>query len=141
MYQSITIVGRLGQDPEVRMTPSGATVASLSVGVSEKWTAKEGEKKERTDWFKVTVWNKLAEICGKYLKKGALVMFVGKMQQETYEKDGQKQYVWKLVASEMKMLGDKKESSEPHNAYGTQGYAASYAPPPARGGSEDDVPF
>ena len=144
MYQQITIVGRLGQDPEVRMTATGVPVASLSVGVSEKWTGKDGKKQERTDWFRVTAWQKLAEICGKYLQKGALVMFVGKMQQSTYEKDGQKMYKWELIASEMKMLGDKRENSSASGgsyqppSYGPSGYDA---PPPGRGGSEDDVPF
>ena len=153
MYQSITIVGRLGQDPEVRMTPSGIAVASLSVGVSEKWTSKDGQKQERTDWFRVTAWQKLAEICGKYLKKGALVMFVGKMQQESYEKDGQKTYTWKLIASEMKMLDSKRDdgggSRQAEPSYVPGSGAASYNAPayggydpaPARGGSEDDVPF
>ena len=153
MYQSITIVGRLGQDPEIRMTPSGAQVASLSVGVSEKWTSKDGQKQERTDWFRVTAWQKLAEICGKYLKKGALVMFVGKMQQSSYEKDGQKVYKWDFIASEMKMLDTKRDDGG-----GSRGGEAAYVPPgsgsytpppsygsydpaPSRGGSEDDVPF
>jgi single-strand DNA-binding protein len=147
MYQQITIIGRLGQDPEVRMTGSGQAVASLSVGVSEKWTSKDGQKQERTDWFRVTAWQKLAEICGKYLKKGSLVMFVGKMQQSSFERDGQKVYKWDLIASEMKMLGGKSDDS--HAPASSQGGAASYAPPsyggydpaPARGGSEDDVPF
>ncbi len=111
MYQSITIVGRLGQDPDLRMTASGTAVCSLSVGVSETWT-KDGKKQERTDWFRVTAWDKLAEICGKYLAKGSLVMFVGRMQQETYEKNGEKQYVWKLVAKEMKMLDSKKDTDD-----------------------------
>ena len=153
MYQSITIVGRLGQDPEVRMTPSGIAVASLSVGVSEKWTGKDGQKQERTDWFRVTAWQKLAEICGKYLKKGSLVMFVGKMQQSSYEKDGQKVYKWELVASEMKMLDTKRDDAGPRGAetayvppgagsYNPPSYAPTgYDPPPSRGGSEDDVPF
>jgi single-strand DNA-binding protein len=144
MYQQITIVGRLGQDPEVRMTPSGAAVAQISVGVSEKWMGKDGKKQERTDWFRVTAWQKLAEICGKYLKKGALVMFVGKMQQSSYDKDGQKVYKWDLIASEMKMLGDKRENAPASGGSyqppsdGPSGYDA---PPPGRGGSEDDVPF
>lgn len=119
MYQSITIVGRLGQDPDLRMTASGTAVCSLSVGVSETWT-KDGKKQERTDWFRVTAWDKLAEICGKYLAKGSLVMFVGRMQQESYEKNGEKQYTWKLVAKEMKMLDSKKDTGD-RNPYAPPG--------------------
>lgn len=138
MYQSITIVGRVGQDPELRHTQSGAQVVSLSVAVSDRWTAKDGQKSERTDWFRVTAWQKLAEICGKYLKKGSLVMFVGKMQQSSYEKDGQEVYQWTLVASEMKMLESKREntSSAIGSYSGASNAYASYDPPPS-----EDVPF
>ncbi len=155
MYQSITIVGRLGQDPEVRMTPSGQACANVSVAVSKSWTNRDGKKEERTEWFRVTAWGKLAEIVGKYLKKGALVMFVGEMQTRSWDgTDGQKHYRTELIANEMKMLGGKSEggsgggqaSNYGAQSYATSGYDAppnygSYDAPPPRGGSEDDVPF
>jgi single-strand DNA-binding protein len=140
MFQQIIIIGRLGQDPEVKMTPSGQAVANTSVACSEKWTGKDGQKQEKTTWFKVISWGKLAEICGKYLKKGALVQFVGKMECRVWEKDGVKQYSWELVASDMKMLESKKDDSPRASSadYGT-GYVGGYDAP--RGGAEEDVPF
>jgi single-strand DNA-binding protein len=142
MFQQIIIIGRLGQDPEVRMTQTGQAVASLTVACSEKWTGKDGKREEKTTWFKVISWGKLAEICGKYLKKGSLVQFVGKMEQRTWEKDGVKQYSWELVASDMKMLDSKKDDS-PRASGGNYdvpaGYAGGYDAP--RGGAEEDIPF
>jgi len=142
MFQQIIIIGRLGQDPEVKMTPSGQAVANTSVACSEKWTGKDGNKQEKTTWFKVIAWGKLAEICGKYLKKGCLVQFVGKMECRVWERDGVKQYSWELIASDMKMLDSKKDDAPRANGadYGT-GYAGGYDMPPQRGGVEEDVPF
>lgn len=144
MFQQIIIIGRLGQDPEVRMTQTGQAVASLTVACSEKWTGKDGKREEKTTWFKVVAWSKLAEICGKYLKKGSLVQFVGKMEQRTWDKDGIKQYSWELVASDMKMLDSKREDSgsrDSASAYSGQSYTGGYDAPPQRGGAEEDVPF
>lgn len=142
MFQQIIIIGRLGQDPEVRMTATGQAVASLTVACSEKWTGKDGKREEKTTWFKVVAWSKLAEICGKYLKKGSLVQFVGKMECRVWERDGVKQYSWELVASDMKMLDSKRDDAPRASGgdYGVPaGYAGGYDAP--RGGAEDDVPF
>lgn len=134
MYQSCTIVGRLGQDPDVRMTQNGNSVAKVSVAVSEKWKGKDDKMEERTEWFSVVAWGKLAEIIGKYCKKGDLNLFAGRMQTQMWEKDGQKHYKTELIANEMKMLSGKKDSNGGQN---TDSYAQSA--PPNR--ADDDCPF
>lgn len=100
------IVGRLGQDPEVRYTPQGNAVANFSVATTEKWKTDSGEKKERTEWHRIVAWRKLAEIIGEYLTKGALVYLEGKLQTRSWEdKDGNKKYTTEIVADTMEMLG------------------------------------
>src|SRR5688572_5118875 len=79
MYQSITIVGNLGKDPELRYTPSGQSVCSFSVATSRQYTAKSGEKVKETVWFRVSAWGKLAEVCNQYLTKGSKVLVVGQL--------------------------------------------------------------
>lgn len=138
-YHQTTIIGHLGQDPETRYMPSGDAVCNLSVAVTESWT-KDGEKKEKTTWYRVATFKKLAEICGQYLKKGAPVMFVGKMDCSEYEKDGKKQYSWQLIADTMQMLGsrsdgDSRPTPAPKNA------APSSQPAGNFGDFEDDIPF
>jgi single-strand DNA-binding protein len=147
MFQNIIIVGRLGQDPEVRMTANGQAVATVSVAVSEKWKKTDGTQQEKTNWFKVICWGKLAEISGKYLKKGSMALFTGKMEQRSWEADGKKNYTWELIASEMKMMDSKGSTEARHDGspksgdsyYAAPAYDAGYTP--ARGGSENDVPF
>lgn len=105
------LVGRLGGDPEIRYASNGNAVANFSVATSERWTDKQsGEKKEKTEWHRIVIWGKLAEICGEYLKKGALVYLEGKNETEKYtDKDGIERYTTKVVCHEMKMLGSKDE--------------------------------
>jgi single-strand DNA-binding protein len=79
MYQSLTIVGNLGRDPELRYTPAGQAVCNLSVAVNDNYTNSQGEKVERTIWFKVATWGKQAESCNTYLKKGSKVLVVGRL--------------------------------------------------------------
>jgi len=108
-YNRIEIIGHVGRTPEMKTTPSGKSVCSFSVAVSER---KDGE----TQWFSVQAWEKLAEICGKYLVKGSQAMVTGRMQSRKYEdKEGNKREAWEIIAREMVMLGSKGEaqSSEP----------------------------
>jgi single-strand DNA-binding protein len=148
MYQHVMIIGNLGQDPEVRMTPNGQPVAQVSVAVSEKWKGKDGNQQERTEWFRVVVWGKLAELVGKYCRKGEKVMFTGRMQTSSWEKDGHKQYKTEMIADEMKLLGSKRDDSQSGAPSGQYGASAGYAAgsphygASAYSGSEDkDVPF
>lgn len=109
------IIGRLGADPEVKPA-GGNTVAQMSVATSENWTDKNGQKQERTEWHRVVVWGKLAELCGKYLSKGRQVFVEGRIQTRSWEdKDGQKRYTTEIVASTVQFLGDaqQRQSSQP----------------------------
>ena len=108
----VLIIGNLGADPEVRQTNSGDTVTSIRVACTETWTDKaSGQKKESTEWVNVTFFRKLAEIAGKYLKKGAQVYVEGRMKTEKFtDKNGVEKYSTKVEASEMKMLGSKGEA-------------------------------
>lgn len=89
MYQSVTIIGRLGGDPSMRYTSSGVAVTSFSVATSRKWTDAAGAAQEKTTWFKISAWRKLAETCNQYLHKGSLVMVEGEIDASAYTpKDG-----------------------------------------------------
>jgi len=103
-FNRIEIIGNLGKDPETRTTTTGKMVCSFSVGVTER-------KDAATQWFNVQVWDKLAEICSRYLKKGSSVMVAGRMASRKYEKDGVTREAWEIVAREVLMLGGKAEGA------------------------------
>lgn len=106
------IVGNLGQDPETRYLQNGDPVTNLSVATSEQWKDKNsGEKKEKTEWHRVVMFKRLAEIAAEYLRKGSQVYIEGKIQTRKWQdKDGNDRYSTEIVASEMQMLGGKGES-------------------------------
>lgn len=115
MYQSITIVGNVGRDPEMRYTPSGAAVCDLSVAVAERWTQGE-EQKEKTTWFRVTCWNKLAETVNQYVQKGRQVMVVGTIDASAWlAQDGEARASLELRAQTVQFLG-KKDDTQPDQA-------------------------
>lgn len=100
------IIGRLGQDPEVRTTQGGTKVATLSIATSEKWKGKDGQKQERTEWHRVVAWGRTAEIAQEYLKKGSQVYIEGPIQTREWEdKDGVKRYTTEIKALQLTMLG------------------------------------
>ncbi|UGB46136.1 single-stranded DNA-binding protein [Frateuria edaphi] len=103
----VIIVGNLGADPEVRYTGGGTAVCSLSVATSEQWTDKQsGEKQERTEWHRVKLFGKLAEIAGEYLKKGRQVYIEGSLRTDKYtDKSGVEKYSTDIIANDMQMLG------------------------------------
>ena len=103
----VIIVGRLGGDPEVRYTPGGQAVAKLSVATSENWKDKEGQKQERTEWHRVVVWGKMAEVCGQHLSKGRQVYVEGRLQTRSWDDKttGQKKYSTEIVANTVQFLG------------------------------------
>ena len=108
MVNKALIIGRLGQDPDVRFTNNGTAVANFSVATDEK--GKDG--KQLTTWHNVVAWSKLAEICQKYLKKGALVFVEGRIQHQQYEdRDGNKRTKTEIVAYGLRMLGGDKDSA------------------------------
>lgn len=118
----VMLIGRLGKDPELRYTPSGSPVATFNLATDESYKDKEGKKVENTDWHRVVVWNKLAEICGQYLKKGSLVYIEGKIKTRSYDDKatGAKKFITEIVGDQMSMLGGK----------GGEG-GGDYVPPPS----------
>ena len=93
----VQIIGNLGADPEIRVTPSGARVANLSVATSRRWTNRQGEQQEKTEWHKVIFWDKLAEVCERFLKRGDRVYVEGSIEYRQYEdKEGQTRYVTEI---------------------------------------------
>lgn len=114
MLNKIQFIGHLGRDPETRYLPDGMAVCNFPVASSEKWKDKStGEKKERTEWLRCNAFDRLAEICGEYLKKGSLVYVEGKLQTRKYtDKDGIERYATECRVHEMKMLGGRPENEE-----------------------------
>src|SRR6188768_2502111 len=102
----VILVGRLGQDPELKNTPGGAAVCNFSVATNEAWTDKSGQKQERTEWHRIVVWGKKAEVCSKYLSKGRQVYVEGRLRTRTWEdKEGGKRYTTEVVANDVQFLG------------------------------------
>lgn len=130
----VIIVGRLGADPEMKTIQGGNTVTRLSLATSENWTDKQGQKQERTEWHRVTLWGKQAEAAGKYLTKGRQVYIEGRLQTTSYEKDGVKKYSTEVVANAMQFLGDKPGSG------GGGGGQDEFGPEPGFN-STDEIPF
>lgn len=119
----VIVVGNLGKDPETRHLPSGGAVTNISIATSESWKDKQtGEIKERTEWHKVVFFNRLAEIAGEYLKKGAKVYIEGSLRTRSYDKDGQKHYTTEIVASEMQMLDSRGNGAGPTHRGGDDGF-------------------
>lgn len=135
MVNKVILIGNLGADPEVRYTPSGTKVTSFRIATTEKWTGKDGNKQERTEWHNIVTYAKLADVCGEYLSKGKQVYIEGRLQTRSWEdRDGQKRYMTEIIASDMKMLGGRGpgKGAEPAPA-GGGGYSG---PAP-----DDDIPF
>jgi single-strand DNA-binding protein len=134
------IVGTLGQDPDIKYTASGSAVVNISVATNESWKDKtSGQQVEKTEWHRIVVFGKLAEIAAQYLKKGSQAYFEGKIQTRKWQdQTGNDKYTTEIVANEMQMLGGKSESSASAQRQPQQAPAAS-AP-----GDDDeflDIPF
>ena len=135
----VILIGNLGSDPELKYTPSGAAVTNFNVATNEIWNDKDGNKQERTEWHRVVLWRKLAEIAGEYLKKGSKVYLEGRLQTRSWEdKDGVKRYTTEVVADNMTMLDAKGEGG---SSSVSSAPPPSEAPPAADSGAEDDLPF
>ncbi len=107
----LMLIGHLGRDPEMRYTPSGRPVTTFSVATSRTWHSADGERHEDTEWFNVVAWGGLAEICNQHLQKGMQVYVEGRLQTRRWEDaEGNKHFATELVAKEMIMLGEKKET-------------------------------
>jgi len=132
----VILLGNLGADPEMRYTADGTAVCNFRIATTEKFKDRQGNMQERTEWHKVVAWRKLAEICGQYLAKGKQVYIEGRIRNESWEKDGVKQYSYKIEADNMVMLGSpggrgQDQDREPEPAFGR----------PPGDAPEDDIPF
>ena len=140
----VILVGRLGADPEVKSVGQGSTVATLNMATSEAWTGKDGQKQERTEWHRIVVWGKLAEICGKHLTKGRQVYVEGRLQTRSWEdKDGQKRYTTEIVAQTVQFLGSSGEASTgaaKNNNSNSSNDFQDFGPEP-QFNSADEIPF
>lgn len=160
----VILVGTCGQDPEVRYLPNGNAVTNLSLATSEQWTDKQtGQKVEKTEWHRVSLFGKVAEIAGEYLRKGSQVYIEGKLQTREWEKDGIKRYTTEIVVDmqgTMQLLGSRPEGSQPRQSHPQESAArqqprqsnpqprAQQSPQQSQGGAlpdfdsfDDDIPF
>ncbi|HVT05678.1 MAG TPA: single-stranded DNA-binding protein [Thermoanaerobaculia bacterium] len=138
----VILVGRLGKDPEVKSTPSGTTVAKFSMATDDRFTDKGGERQERTEWHNIVAFNKLAEICGQYLRKGKLVYIEGSIRTDSWDdkETGQKRYRTEIIAQAMQMLDKKSDDEGGSSSYaGSRRSTESSATKVAD--DDDDVPF
>lgn len=149
----VILVGNLGNDPEVRYTPSGSAVTNISVATTEGWTDKNtGQKQERTEWHRVTLFNRLGEIAGEYLRKGSQVYIEGAIRTDKYQdkNTGEDRYSTKIIANNMQLLGGRPDGSGGGDSYGggqpsaqrpSQGPARQPEPATAGDDFDDDIPF
>ena len=131
----VLLVGRLGQDPEIRYTPSGTAVANFTMATNERWTDNEGAKQERTDWHRVVAWRRIGEIVGEYCHKGSQVLIEGRLQTRSWEdRDGNKRWTTEVVAKNVQLLDAKNGngSERPPAPESEEGYT---------GPEDDDIPF
>ncbi len=113
MVNKVILVGRLGRDPETRYTSSGQAVCNFTMATDESFKSRSGEKQQRTEWHRIVMWGKLAEIAQQYLKKGQLVYIEGRLQTRQWDdkRDGSKKTTTEIVANSMKMLGGRGEGA------------------------------
>ena len=154
----VIILGHLGKDTELRYTPGGQAVTSFSVATSDKWTDKQGQKQEKTEWHNIVVWSKLAELANQYLRKGNKVYVEGKLSTRSWEdRDGTKKYKTEIVAENIVFLernnqqqgyqAPQQQYQQPQQDYGQQPQGdyqypqpqESFGAPPVP--PEDDLPF
>jgi single-strand DNA-binding protein len=144
MLNKIMLIGHLGKDPDLRMTPDGTPVTSFSLAVTHYGgKSNNGERTKETDWFNIVAWRQLAEICEKFLHKGSKVYIEGRLTQRKYtDKEGVQRTAVEVVASDMKMLDSKAEASGGSGSYAEAGRSKSYSSSGSASSSGDDFdPF
>ncbi len=141
----VILIGRLGRDPEIKYTPSGAPVAKFSLATDEVFKDRAGEQQRRTEWHNIVAWNKLAEICGEYLTKGRQVYIEGSIRSRQWEdQSGNKRTSYEIVARDMRMLDSKADVERAAAAAAERASTERPAvtePPPEPGITDEDVPF
>ena len=138
----VIIVGNLGQDPEIKYTAGGAAVTTLSIATSDSWKDKDsGMDQERTEWHRVVLWRRLAEIAGEYLKKGSKVYIEGQLQTRKWEQEGQTRYTTEIVARDMQFLDSRGSSNNELTQKSSEMNDQSAADVPDSAIDDDDIPF
>lgn len=140
----VTILGRLGNDPEIRTIPNGDTVAHFSVATSEAWADKiTGERKESTEWHRIVFFRRQAEVVGQYLRKGSLVYIEGKIKTRKWQdQNGQERYTTEIIGNELQMLDGRQDRVSANNvASDTNAQSKAQAIPEPVGDFNDDIPF
>lgn len=142
----VLLIGNLGKDPEMRAMPNGDAVATFSIATTDTWKDKQGQKQGKTEWHNITMFRGLAEIAGKYLKKGSSVYIEGRLQTRKWQdKTGADRYTTEIIADQMQMLGGKQAGAEPQQANEAPPVQRQAAPRNAPSGRsdqfEDDIPF
>ena len=154
----VILVGRVGRDPEIKHLPNGEAVVNFSVATSEQWKDRNGERQERAEWHNITMYRRLAEIAGQYVKKGSQVYIEGRIQSRKYTgKDGVERTAYEIIGSEMKMIGGRSEATtEQSEAARQEAYATQPPPRPTQAPAppqltqaqqavvddiDDDIPF
>lgn len=133
MFQSVTLVGNLGRDPDYRYTPSGVAVCNFNVATSRSWTGKDGQRQERTLWIRVTAWQNLADLCNKYLSKGKKVLVVGELEEpQTWTDQGGN------VRANLCVRADKVRFLSPRQEEEDSAPAATNSAQPAQ---QEEIPF
>ena len=138
----VIIVGNLGQDPEIKYTAGGAAVTTLSIATSDSWKDKDsGMDQERTEWHRVVLWRRLAEIAGEYLKKGSKVYIEGQLQTRKWEQEGQTRYTTEIIAKDMQFLDSRGSSNTSTTQKSPEMNDQSAADVPDSAIEDDDIPF
>lgn len=132
----VILIGNLGQDPELRYMPQGGAVANFTIATSESWTDKAtNEKKEQTEWHRIVIYQRLAEIAGEYLRKGSKVYIEGKLKTRKWQdKDGSDRYTTEIVANELQMLDSLPQ--QPAQNHGQQPHQGQHYNQPQTGGHQ-----
>ena len=138
----VIIVGNLGQDPEIKYTAGGAAVTTLSIATSDSWKDKDsGMDQERTEWHRVVLWRRLAEIAGEYLKKGSKVYIEGQLQTRKWEQEGQTRYTTEIIARDMQFLDSRGSSNNESTQKSSEMNDQSAVDVPDSAIDDDDIPF
>ncbi|MBH15946.1 MAG: single-stranded DNA-binding protein [Gemmatimonadetes bacterium] len=132
----VMLIGHVGDDPEIRSTPNGNTLAKFSVATSRTWKDKDGQQQEKTEWHRCTAWGKLADIIGMYVKKGKQLYVEGSVEYSQTENDGQIRYWTDINVRDMQMLGSRSDEGS-----WTSPPEESPEPPKSNSEPDDDLPF
>jgi len=138
----VILIGNLGGDPEMRYLHDGTAVATLSIATTDTWKDKNGERQEKTEWHRVVIYRKLAEIAGEYLKKGRSVYIEGRLKTDKWtDKQGVERYTTNIVATDMKMLGSKPNGQQSESDSTPAKAGAGGGNDSGFDGMDDDIPF